>query len=63
MSPTDRPDVLSVMSSVGVLSLVMSSLPERPVSEPGCRSRPAGAGGIGRASVVKAQSVGLASPA
>ena len=51
------------MSKVGVLSLAMLSVLEAPVSEPGCRLTPDGAGGIGNGEVVKAQSELLITPA
>ena len=63
MSPGLRPSGLSATSSVGVLSLVMLSLLNRPVSEAAWRSTPAGVGGTGRADVVNAQSVAFAMPA
>jgi len=51
------------MSKVGVLSLVMLSVLEEPVSEPACRLTPDGAGGIANEEVVKAQSELLVTPA
>ena len=62
MSPGFSPDGFSAISRVGVLSLVMLSVLEAPVSEAGCKSIPEGAGGIGSAEVVNAQSVLLVMP-
>ena len=45
------------------MSLVMLSVLDRPVSEAAWRSTPVGLGGIGRAEVVKAQSLVPVMPA
>ena len=51
------------MSRVGVFSLVMLSVFDRPLSEAAWRSTPAGVGGTGRADVVNAQSLVPVMPA